>query len=91
MSPGGLVAVGIGARRLTSCGIQPPATSFAFKMFRLLVRDEDLEIFEIALAIVAPWASEELLDGGTTSFLAHGGEVKSSRRCRRRERVDGMM
>jgi hypothetical protein len=29
-------------------------------MFRLLMRDEDFEIIEVALAVVAPGASENL-------------------------------
>lgn len=37
-------------QRRTSRGVQSPATSVAFEMFGLLVRDQELQIFEITLA-----------------------------------------
>lgn len=53
----------------TSCGIQSATTSFAFEMFSFLVRDEDLQVIEITLTIIAPWPSQQLLNIGMTALL----------------------
>jgi hypothetical protein len=37
------------------------------------MRNEDLEVVKIALAVVAPRTSEKLFERGATSFLAHDG------------------
>jgi hypothetical protein len=42
-----------------------------FEMFRLLMRDEDLQVIEVTLAIIAPGTIQELRERRTTSFLAH--------------------
>lgn len=57
---------------LTTRGIQPSATSFALEVLRLLMIDKHFLVIEIALAVVAPWPAENLLDiGMTTLLLAH--------------------
>lgn len=40
-------------------------------MLRFLVKGEDLQVVEVALAVVAPWTSHELFQRRTASFLAH--------------------
>lgn len=67
-----------GDRRLTAGCVQAPPASVAFEVFRFLVRDQDLEIVKVALAVVAPRSSEELFQGGTAPFLAHDEVVEGS-------------
>ena len=56
----------------TSCGVQPSTASFAFEVFGLLMADENLEIIEIAFAVVAPWSRKDLFDIGVVAlFLGH--------------------
>lgn len=42
-------------------------------MLGLLVQGENLEVVEIALAVIAPRSREDLVQRGTTSLLAHCG------------------
>lgn len=54
-------------------------------MLRLLVRNENLQVIKVTLAVITPWTIQELLKGGTTSFLAHIGlrgvvQLKKARR-----------
>lgn len=42
-------------------------------MFGFLVRDENLEIVKIALAVIAPRPIQQLVQRRATSFLAHCG------------------
>jgi len=56
---------------LTSCGIQSAITLVAFEMLRFLMQGENFQVVEIALTVVAPWTGQELLQGRTTSLLAH--------------------
>jgi len=58
-------------------------------MLRLLVGDENLQVVEIALAVVAPWTVQELLEGGTASFLAHFVELRSVELLKSLEGVRG--
>lgn len=45
-------------------------------MLRLLMVDQDLEIVEVALAVVTPWPRQYLFDIGVTSLLLrHDGAV----------------
>lgn len=53
----------------TSCCVQPPATTVALEMLGLLMGDQELEIFEISFAVVAPWPRQELFDIGLLSLL----------------------
>lgn len=46
------------ALQLTSGCIKPATAPLAFEVLRLLVIDQDLEIIEVALAVVAPWPRE---------------------------------
>lgn len=41
----------------TSGCVEPPPASLAFEVFRFLVGDEDLQVVEVALAVVAPRSS----------------------------------
>lgn len=55
-------------------------------MLGLLVVDQDLEVVEVALAVVAPRAVEDLLDVGVVSLLlAHGVGAFGSWGSRSRE------
>lgn len=45
-------------------------------MLRLLMRDEDFEIVEVALAVVTPWSFEEVLNVGMSSLLSHTGRLE---------------
>lgn len=53
----------------TSCSVQPPSTAVAFEMFGFLVRDEDLKVVEVALAIIAPGPFELLVEIGVSLAL----------------------
>lgn len=52
-------------------------------MFGLLVRNENLEVVEVALAVVAPWPLELLVEVGVPlALLRHrGGCVGGEGRC----------
>lgn len=43
-------------RRHTSGSVQPSSATVAFEVFGFLVRDENLQVVKIALAVVAPWS-----------------------------------
>jgi hypothetical protein len=47
--------------------------SVAFEMLGFLMECENLQVVEIALAVVTPWTSQNLVQGWTTSLLAHCG------------------
>lgn len=58
--------------RQPACRVQAPAASFALEVFCFLVVDQNLEIIEIALAIITPRSGELLLNVGMASlFLTH--------------------
>jgi hypothetical protein len=58
--------------RQASCCVQSAATSFAFEVFSFLVGDENFEVIEITLTVIAPRSSKQLLDIGVAAlFLAH--------------------
>lgn len=58
---------------LTASSVEASRTAIAFEMLCLLVVDEDLEVVEVALAVIAPWALEEVLDFGVLTLLfGHG-------------------
>lgn len=57
--------------KLTTRGVQLAMTALAFKMFRFLMKCQDLEIIKVALAVVAPRTSQELIQCRSTSFLSH--------------------
>jgi hypothetical protein len=42
--------------------VQTAPTPVAFEVLRLLVRDENLEVVEVALAVIAPWSLELLVE-----------------------------
>lgn len=46
----------------TSSGVQATATFLTFEVLRFLVGYEDLEVVEVALAVVAPWSLELLVE-----------------------------
>ena len=53
----------IGCRKLhTTCRVQSSCTSLALEVFCLLMVDEDFEVVEIPLAVIAPGPSQDLLD-----------------------------
>ena len=59
--------------RPTSSCVQSPPTSIALEMFGFLVRDQNLQIIEVALAIVTPRAAENFFEIRMTAlFLTHG-------------------
>lgn len=75
--------------RTSSC-VEPPSTTVALEVLCLLMRDQELQIFKVSLAVVTPWSRQELLDIGLLSLLlAHlrdfvvGAELESD--CRRRD------
>lgn len=54
--------------------VEAAATAFALEVLSLLVPDEDLEIVEILLTVVAPWTGEHELEvWGISLLLRHGG------------------
>jgi hypothetical protein len=56
----------------TSCCVQSAAASVTLEVFGFLMRDENLQIIEVTLTVVAPRPSEDLLDIGVLSLaLAH--------------------
>lgn len=58
----------------TSCGIESTPTSLALEMFGFLMQGKNLQIVEVALAVVAPWPSQKLVQCGATSLLSHCGD-----------------
>ena len=46
----------------TTCSIQSSRTSLALEVFCLLMVDEDFEVVEIPLAVVAPGPGQDLLN-----------------------------
>lgn len=62
---------------LTSCGIQAATASLTLEMFRFLMIDQDLQIIEIAFAIVTPWSCKLFFNVRMTSlFLTHDLNLK---------------
>jgi hypothetical protein len=59
----------------TTSRVQATVTALALEVLSLLVIDEDLEVVEVALAVVTPWPGEKLLDGGVLALLAHTEET----------------
>ena len=62
----------------TSCGIQPPAASFAFEVLCLLVINENLEIVKVTLAVIAPWSRKDFFHVGMTALLLRHREGVNS-------------
>ena len=63
---------------LTSGGVQAAVTLVALVMLRLLMGDENLQVIEVALAVVTPRPSQNLFDIWMVSFLLrHGGPFDS--------------
>ena len=57
----------------TPCRIQSSSTSLALEVFCLLMVDEDFEVVEISLAVIAPGPSQDLLDVRVLALcFAHG-------------------
>lgn len=56
-------------RALTTCSIQPPATSVALEVLCLLVIDENLQIIKVALTVVAPRTLKDLVHIGVMPLL----------------------
>lgn len=51
-------------------------------MLRLLMGYQDLEVVEVALAVVAPGAGEDVLKGWmAASFLSHGEGFEQEKGC----------
>lgn len=48
--------------RPTACRVESSPTPLAFEVLSLLMIDENFEVVEISLTVVAPWSSENLLD-----------------------------
>lgn len=58
----------------TSCSVQASSTAVAFEVLCLLMRNKELQILEVSLAIVAPRPRQQLLDVGVAALLlSHGG------------------
>ena len=80
----GLLVDLVHVHRQAAGRVQPPAAAVAFEMLGLLVGDEQLQVLEVALAVVAPRPGQDFLDVGVTALLLpHGGQ-----RRRRRRRVE---
>ena len=52
-----------------ACGVEPPAASLTFEVLCLLMIYEDLEIVEVALAVVAPRSRKDFFDVGVVALL----------------------
>jgi hypothetical protein len=63
------------ATRLASRGIQPPRAALALEVLSFLMVNENLQVIEIAFAVVAPWSCDEVLNLGILSslLLSHVG------------------
>lgn len=69
-----------GEEDITSCGVEAATAALAFEVLGLLVVDQDLEVVEVALAVVAPRTSKDLLDVGVISLLlAHVDGARDGR------------
>jgi len=64
---------------LTTGGIQPPTTSFAFEVFRFLMIDEDFEIVEVSFAVITPRPRQNLLDVGMMALLLGHSEYSTGK------------
>ena len=58
-----------------TCCVQSPATSFTLEVLCLLVVDQNLEIVEVAFAVVAPGSREDLFDVRVMALLLRHVEV----------------
>lgn len=75
----------------TTGGIESSATSVTFKMLRLLVRDQDLKIVEVAFAIIAPRPLELLVEvWPLLAFLRHFGQAYFQQRESKLRATDDM-
>jgi hypothetical protein len=54
---------------LTSCSTESASASLAFEVLRFLVIDENLEIIEVALTVVAPRTRQDLIEIGMITLL----------------------
>ena len=52
----------------TACRVQSPCTSLTLEVFGLLMIDEDFEVVEVPLAVIAPWPCEGLFDIRVLAF-----------------------
>lgn len=65
---------------LTSGSIKTAPAAIALEVLRLLVRDEDLEVVEVALAVETPWSLELLVQIRVPlPFFRHDRECSSTR------------
>ena len=63
----------------TACRVQSPCASLTLEVLRLLMIDEDFEVIEIPLAVVAPGPSKGLFNIRVLALcLAHGWSTKQS-------------
>lgn len=53
----------------TSCSIESSVASLALEMLCFLMLNQDAQIVEVALAVIAPRSSEDILDVGVLSLL----------------------
>jgi hypothetical protein len=53
----------------TAGSVETTSAAVAFKVLRLLVRDQKLEILKVSFAVVAPGAREDVLDVGVGALL----------------------
>jgi hypothetical protein len=60
---------------LTTSRIQTSTAAVAFEMLRFLMRDEDFEIIEVTLAVIAPRPTKDLLNVRVTSLFTHLGHL----------------
>lgn len=61
--------INYGSSGLTASCIESATASLAFEVFCFLVIDQDLEIVEVALAVVAPGPRENLSQVGMITLL----------------------
>ena len=55
-----------------SCGVQPSAASFALEVLCFLMVDQNFQIIEVALAVIAPGSREDLFNIGAMGLpLGH--------------------
>jgi hypothetical protein len=66
----------------TAGGVEATIALLALEVLCFLVRDEDFLVVEVALAVVAPRARDDLLDIGTVAlFLVHHGCGEGGVKC----------
>lgn len=53
----------------TSGSVETTTTSVALEVLGLLMRDKELQILKVTLAVVAPWPRQDVLDIGVTALL----------------------